>query len=184
MKKRWILCVSCIVLFLIGCAHDRMKEKKADDEISEEIIKNAGGAFYYHGRETDDDGTTLYIFEIRSFSVTDIERFVKTCNELASSINTGIGFRVFFCSDVGANPTMFFIGNYNDENELYDGMRYLRIWDQTRFNDKACNPELYSGIEGIRELHIGKAIQDKADDMGIDWYDYWPELEKLVIEEK
>ena len=103
MKKRWILCVSCIVLFLIGCAHDRMKEKKADDEISEGIIKNAGEAFLYHGRKTNDDGRIEYIFEIKSFSAANIEGFVRVCDELSSSMNTRISFRVFFYSDVGVD---------------------------------------------------------------------------------
>ncbi|MBR1471943.1 MAG: hypothetical protein IJ600_09925 [Lachnospiraceae bacterium] len=35
-----------------------------------------------------------------------------------------------------------------------------------------------------KELHIDQGIQDRADDMGIDWYSYWPDLEKVVIEER
>ena len=80
---------------------------------------------------------------------------------------------------------MFSARNYNDVGDVYEGLYYLRILDQLNYyNEEANDLTLYSQIEGIKELHVDKGIQDKADDMGIDWYSYWPDLEKIVVEER
>lgn len=185
MKKR-LLCFLMIIFLLSGCAHSKTPEKRPDDVISKEIKEVVGDRYAYRGRHINyHDGMEKvgYEFEIKNFDATDIGEFVKACNDVCVSENKKISFGISFYNSVNSYSTLFSVSNYNDDGELYDGMYYLIIRDQTQFSEESCNPELYLKIEGIRELHVDKAIQKKADDMGIDWYSYWPDLEKVVVEE-
>ena len=103
-------------------------------------------------------------------------------NTAVSSADEHISCAVQFYGS-GRQKGMFYLQNFNDAGEMYDSMRYLGIGDSSEVNEQAANPALYSEIEGIKELHVDKSIQDKADDMGIDWYNYWPDLETVVIED-
>ena len=175
-----------IIFLLSGCAHSKTPEKRPDDVISKEIKEVVGDRYAYRGRHINyHDGMEKvgYEFEIKNFDATDIGEFVKACNDVCVSENKKISFGISFYNSVNSYSTLFSVSNYNDDGELYDGMYYLIIRDQTQFSEESCNPELYLKIEGIRELHVDKAIQKKADDMGIDWYSYWPDLEKVVVEE-
>ena len=182
--KKYIFCTLLTVFFLTGCSYTKMPEKKPDDAVSEEFKKELDDKFVYLRHKSEGKNLEYYNYEIKSFLDADIGEFVKVCNDVSGSENIKLKFSVSFYNAVNSYSTMFFVSNYDSDDNIFDGIYYLRIYDQTQFSDMACNPELYSEIEGIRELHVAKAIQDKADDMGIDWYSYWPDLEKVVIEER
>ena len=40
---------------------------------------------------------------------------------------------------------------------------------------------IYSKFKGIKYLTVTDIIQEQADEQGIDWYEYWPELENIEI---
>ena len=85
---------------------------------------------------------------------------------------------------IGAFPCIYGIIRKRGKDNSGGGLTYLQIYDLPDHDLEAFDPELYSEIEGIRELHVAKAMQDIADEKGIDWYSYWPELEKVVVEEQ
>ncbi|MCR5129323.1 MAG: hypothetical protein K6B69_14640 [Lachnospiraceae bacterium] len=179
-----ILCFSIVILF--GCGNKGSYDLRPVDDLSRSVKNAVNEDFDFHGLNVDDNGRKYYSYEINEMSAGAIGNLVKTFNDSNLTKGNQISLNVVFPISSGAWAAMFFMQNYSVEEggiKIYDGMYYLHIKDQIHFSETACNPELYSEIEGIRELHIDKAIQDKAYDMGIDWYNYWPDLETIVIEE-
>ena len=177
-----------VVLLVSGCRKD-FYDRKPIDELSQIVKESVGDSYVFLDREIKDDTNIWYSFEIREISPMTIERIVDTFNENLSPEKTQTSLTV--CIPIsggsGGSVSMFAIRNYTlSENGvyIYDNMCCLSIYyvDQDWYDDTVCYPELYSQIEGIRELHVAKEIQDKADDIGIDWHDYWPDLETIVIE--
>ena len=181
MKKiMMILAVVIYILLLVGCGLTPDSSPPVDD-ISKKIKKEMGEDFLFRYRKVLDDGTIMYSYRTMNFDAEKIKDFCDICNEVLPEDE-----RVTFCVNLylsGGGAPMFYLQNYNDD-EICDRLCYLQIDDQSYFNEATCDPTLYSQIEGIKELHVDKGIQDKADDMGIDWYSYWPDLEKVVVKER
>ena len=79
---------------------------------------------------------------------------------------------------------MFVLKNYSDDNNvLYDKMSNLFMGYNDIDSENTLDPALYTKIAEVKELHIVKRMQDIAESEGIDWYDYWTELEIFEIEE-
>ncbi len=81
--------------------------------------------------------------------------------------------------------TLFTVRNYTDDDKSYDGSKVLTILDKKRcVNNKYTevnDPSLYSRIDGIKELYITEDVQKYAEDAGIDWHTYWPDLETIEV---
>ena len=51
------------------------------------------------------------------------------------------------------------------------------IFTYCKFNE----PSAYLEIEGIKHFEVRDVIQEKAKEQGIDWYDYWTNLEYFEV---
>ena len=187
MKKEYYIVFIIISVFtiLVGCRDHGSSDVKPDDKISKMVKETVTDDFYYKGHK-ENNNELHYNFEIKSLDTSAIGKFAEICNESMPAEEIKISYLVSF-HIMGGSATMFVMSNYDirsDDDAISDKLYYLWIRDQIDFNEEACDPTLYSQIEGIKELHVDKAIQEKADDMGIDWYSYWPDLEKVVVEER
>ncbi|MCR5251108.1 MAG: hypothetical protein K6E50_10930 [Lachnospiraceae bacterium] len=179
-KSRVWLVWSMTFILLSGCRDTGAYSKKPDDSISRMIMETIGDDYSFRYHEENDD-KTFYNFEIITMEPSTVSDFVDACNNALPEKKEKISFIVSF-HIMGGFATMFVVRNYDDVGEIYDSISYLYILDQMDFNEAFCDPTLYSEIEGIKVLHVDKAIQDKADAMRVDWFSYWPELEKIVVE--
>ncbi|MBR3515959.1 MAG: hypothetical protein IKO10_06555 [Lachnospiraceae bacterium] len=180
MKKNIILLAFAVNILFAGCVDHGSYDNKPDDEISKYIKDMVGDEFYYHDHRSTSNDVSAYDFEIMNIEAKSIGNFVDACNNAILNESTKISFSVCV-HNPGGMATVFLVRNYSD-TKIYDGIYYLWIVDQTGIYDPVCDPELYSDVDGIKELHVDKAIQDIAENKGIDWYSYWPELETVVIE--
>ena len=183
MKNIYIIILAILIMSLCGCVSDT-SDNSPVDEISREVKEAMGDSFGFDHRRVYGNGAIDYNFVIHTYDAAVIRDFYNICSELLPGDEEKIVFSV--CFEIsGGRAVMFSARNYNDVGDVYEGLYYLRILDQLNYyNEEANDLTLYSQIEGIKELHVDKGIQDKADDMGIDWYSYWPDLEKIVVEER
>ncbi len=183
MSKRTIVIVMTLVVFICNGCGLVSDDRKPVDDISKKIKEEMGNDLFFWFDEVLDDGARCYSFRVMKVDAGLIEDFYDACNEALN----GEKEKTVFCVDYflpGGGASLFYLQNYNDDGDTYDNVSYLCIRDQTKWNEEVCDPSLYSQIKGIKELHVDKGIQEKADDMGIDWYSYWPDLEKVVVEER
>ena len=181
-----VVTIAVILLVVVIRKFSGIARKGRKEEHKEENAYGyAGKKVVYLGgiSERPEDGsiTPDHHFGLRSFSAKDIGEFVKACNIATLSESSDIC--VHTDPENRYSPLMFRLSKYRDYGDERGGMYRLQIYDLPDHNAAAFDPELYSEIEGIRELHVAKAMQNMADDKGIDWYSYWPELEKVVVEE-
>ena len=155
------------------------------DDLYHDAVEAAGDDFYFQRRTVSEDGVLVYDFEAGVMSADAMVNLVDAFNDSPAMSDDRISLRIWKPISRGSWACLCYLDNYHkvgSNTEKYDGMYYLYIIDQTHFGEDACNPEFYSKIEGVREFHVDKGIQEKADDMGIDWYSYWPDLEVVVVE--
>ena len=81
---------------------------------------------------------------------------------------------------------MFCLCNSSDKNRTYvnyENLECLRIWGSTVGSEESIynDPATYKDFPNIKCLWVSEKIQKKADEAGIDWYEYWPDLEKVEV---
>ena len=184
-KSAVLLSFLTSIVFLSGCMSLKDRIALQKDDLYHDAVEAAGGDFYFQRRTVTEDGVLVYDFETNGMSADAMANLVNAFNDSPAMSNDRISLAVWMPISRGAWTRLCYLDNYHkvgSNTEKYDGMYYLYITDKTHFYEDACNPEFYSKIEGIRELHVDEGIQEKADDMGIDWYSYWPDLEVVVVE--
>ena len=88
----------------------------------------------------------------------------------------------FFHERPGGSGQCIELSNYSDyklEDPDYEGLQVLTI---TGFSDCIFDePSIYMDLPNIKYLQVSERVQKKAYDQGIDWYDYWPDLESVEV---
>lgn len=179
MKKNRIIVTSIIAMLLLtGCRSNAVFFNHSPrDDFSREIKKAVGDDFVFWGIDYTGEGVPIYSFEINTYDPLAIGNLTYAFQSNLTDMDKVVGLDVDLPSHSGLRSVMFYLNNdIKDENgEIVDNSYKLQIY--------RGDPELYSQIEGIKELHVDKGIQDIADEKGIDWYTYWPELETVVVED-
>ena len=172
------------VVFLSSCGgNDTRYSKKPDDELSRAIKSEMASEFDYHGREESESGIVFYDFYLEKNEKESIAEFVNIANEIIGNdkITIKIWTRI-----PGGEGQILGLKNYlerDEKNTVTDHICYLYIKEEEHAMNRLVNdPQLYTSIRGIEELHIDESMQKKAEEAGIDWYEIWPDLETIVVE--
>lgn len=146
----------------------------------QKYFDNAGTVWYTYWPELE---KITYTYRMNLKTNDAAASIIDSCNSvLASGVshNTSIAVEVDWSGD-----KVFNISNYPAANGSYDGSCVLTILDRT---DQAPNrketlldPSLYSQIDGVKELCVSEEVQKYAEDAGIDWHTYWPDLETIEV---
>lgn len=192
MRKRIVACVIiffCTTCLLCGCFslyQTTYDNEKANDIISQAVYESLGGddLFYQHTKETSDICYYYYIIAKEEPQV--IYDLVLEINEVIEqeNINSKICLQCGTQVPGGLVADLAFT-NYSDdtlEKPDYQVLkkliaRYPDVSGSTLFTD----PKIYTVLDDIRYLEIDEQLQQKAEEEGIDWYEYWPNLEKIDI---
>ena len=191
MKKVFKLVGLIVIISLLfyGCEISRggARNLKPDDDLSRAVHDAMADDFYYVGKEEGIDGVIIYEYEIKKKEGNAITEFVNAINDYLNSEQEKITVIVFIAVPGGLR-TIFNLENFSDsklEKADYDGLYSLYIPEVfAAHNNFFHDPSIYTGIEGIRKLNIGEEMQQKAEEEGIDWYEYWPDLEEVIVREE
>lgn len=188
-----IVCI-IIILVLIAWGYRIYQDHKYRplDSISRAVYEELGkDALHYWGKEEEDSGEVVYEYEIMQRDAETLTRFTEAINRSPDSEGKKITVRVYSEFVRGAYSPIVRLQNYSDSNFWradYDGFYslYIECDDLLPEIDKEVffDPLTYVRIEGIRQLNITSQMQQTAEEKGVDWYEYWPDLEEIIIREE
>lgn len=170
-----------------GCGRYREYNLKPDDDFSRAIQESVGEDFDYHGSEERELYGTCYEYQIKREDAETIHKFAETISILTNGEKEKISVYVFSYFPSGGVENVFCLFNYSDADletaDLNDGL-LLYICNPTCVeNPIYFEPSTYTGIEGVKILSISSQMSQVAEAEGIDWYEYWPDLQEIIIRE-
>ncbi len=182
MRKRIALIFLFVLLSIPSCGHATYTRHEPDDAISEAICAVVDSEdIYYQGQHTTEDDVTYYEYLIIHEELGQIEQIVESVNKVLEEelISNKINIDCWIAIPGGAGRTVNLMNYSNStlENPDYKMLQSLCIGgeDNSIYNE----PETYAKLKDIRKLEISSDIQRKAKAAGIDWYEYWPNLESV-----
>lgn len=187
MKKSKIIRLIVIIsLFLCCFMLYREHDLRPRDNLTRAVRKEMKKDLRYLLRdETSADGI-VYKYEIKNKDAETISGFVKAINGSLYDEQGKISVYVFSEIPYGLE-SVFSLKNYSDrrlETADYDGLCSLYISNPNVSEDPFfLNPSTYTSIKGIKKLEINQQMQKRAEEEGIDWYAYWPDLEEIIVRE-
>ena len=183
MIRKMLLCI-IILCVLVGCGHYTGRDLKPDDEFSESVKEKFGDSFHYNAHKETERYGSYYTFEIHDQSLETVRNFYEFANESFLGRDEKITVAVGIVQVEGLGVP-FSIRNYTDETideADLEGLYNLHIthlmFDHDSFWDDLS---IYSSFTGIRYLTVTDIIQQQADEEGIDWYEFWPDLESVEV---
>ncbi len=184
MRKSMFLYVFISVLLLSGCGHARYYNSKADDAISKAIYEGLGDVVYYIGKGEYSDGQEYYRYLIREENSELLLLMVDVVNEIILQEDISDDVIIYLCYEIpggtGSAVRMCFFTS--EELEVIRGglQKLVIIGNEDEDNEYIYNnPSTYLGLTDIESLKIREEIQERAEAEGIDWYEYWPDLESI-----
>lgn len=182
MRRRIIACAMVVMLLLSSCGHATYTRHEPDDTISEAICAVVDSEdIYYQGQHTTEDDVIYYEYLIIHEEYGQIEQIVESVNKVLEEelISNKINIDCWIALPGGEGRVVNLM-NYSDktlEKPDYNMLQGLCIGG--RQNSIYTEPSTYVNIKDIRQLEISSDIQRKAESEGIDWYEYWPDLESV-----
>ncbi len=181
--KKIIVCLLMMVA-LTGCGHYPGRDLKPDDEFSESVKEEFGDSFHYNAHEESDKYGSYYTFEIHDQNLETVIDFYEFASESFHGCDEKTTIAVGIVQVEGLGIP-FSIRNYTDETSDkadLDGLYNLHI-THLMFNYDSFWDDLsiYSSFTGIKYLTVTDIIQSQADEEGIDWYEFWPDLESVEV---
>ena len=189
MNKKICISLLFMIMLLSGCASVEFENKEPDDVISTAIYDTIGDELYYLGKEEYTDGELCYKYLMREVEKERSEVLydvVSAVNEILKKERIKEKVSIVFCHELPGGRTngCVVITNYS-EDELHDsdreGLHNLVI---NGFEHGECiynNPMTYIALSNIKYLEIDVEIHERAEKEGIDWFECWPELEKMEV---
>ena len=188
-RRKKIIAFAFLVLmcvYITGCSNDR---KIIGDDFSNIIEKDFGEYLEVFDIYHSEDGEyNSYSFNLKCNNEKYLPELVDYANRYVKDMNfdncISIAFGYFTMNLPGTCRIGISNNWYKDGiTTKYSSFVCLIISSERPEYDNGfyLNPKIYLDIPGIRYLRIDKAIQDKANELGIDWYDYWPDLEEIEI---
>lgn len=185
--------ISIVFVFLVlisvcitACSYDR---KIKGDDFSNKIENDFGEYLEVFDIYHSEDGEyNSYSFNLKCNNEKYLPELVDYANRYVKDMNfdncISIAFGYFTMNLPGTCRIGISNNWYKDGiTTKYSSFVCLILSSERPEYDNGfyLNPKIYLDIPGIRYLRIDKAIQDKANEMGIDWYEYWPDLEEIEI---
>ena len=197
MKKKGFLlgCITVLCLHLMGCNQVEHTNKRANDAISEAVYAEFGDKLYYMGYDEDESKKRWrYRYMIHDYEEKDVIASVQgIVKQVVEEENLDRKIMVYFDEEMNRTCTevVAFISNYRTnygKTVRFDGLEYLRIngTNMSIYNETSPynEPSTYFNIEGIKYLEISKKIAEIAEEQGVDWYEVFPGLETLEIQNR
>lgn len=162
---------------------------KADDAISRAIYKKVGAKeLYYQEKEVlAETNRICYTYYLNQEKEGVAEAAIEAANKVIEQEKINSRIELIFEGDMpGGSEVVFIIGNFSDYNSTcakYETLRRLTICG-TRVGSQNSiynDPATYRNFPNIKYLRVSEKIQKNADEAGIDWYEYWPDLEKVEM---
>jgi len=183
MMRKILICL-IIVAILTGCGHYSGIDLKPDDEFSESVKEKFGDSFHYNAHKETERYGSYYTFEIHDQTLETVTDFYEFANETFCESDKKVTISVGIVLVEGLGEP-FSLQNYtNDSTDKPDleGLYNLHIGHVPFRHDSFWDDlSIYSSFSGIRYLTVTDIIQQQAEEQGIDWYEYWPELENIEI---
>ena len=181
---RKILGCLVIVVALTGCGHYSGNNLKPDDEFSESVKNKFGDSFRYNAHEESERYGSYYTYEIREQNIETVTEFFQFANDSFGGTDKKITISVGIVQVEGLGVP-FSIRNYTDEGcdkADLEGLYNLHITHLMFDHDSIWDDlSIYTSFKGVKYLTVTDVIQQKADEQGVDWYEYWPELVSIEI---
>ncbi len=191
MKKRiLVIIISLFLLMLTGCRIVvPYYNHKADDAISRAIYKKVGAKeLYYQEKEVlTETNRICYTYYLNQEKEGVAEAAIEAANKVIEQENMDSRIEIIFEGDMpGGSEVVFIIGNFSDYNSTcaqYETLQRLTICGTRVGSQKSIynDPATYRNFPNIKCLRVSEKIQKVADEAGIDWYEYWPDLEKVEV---
>ncbi len=185
MRRNIIVCLLMVILFLSSCGPAVYHNQKADDTISKAIYEELGDVVYYQGRREYSEGQPYYSYLIREESGDVLGSMVTVVNETIKKESITDEVIIHLCHERpggwGTSARLYYFSSEELSSSDYDGLQKLMIIGNDNDNDSYIynNPATYLILEDVRYLEIKEEIQERAESEGIDWYEYWPDLESI-----
>ena len=188
-KIKKIIGISIVfVLILLGlsrmnrCGDNSPNRGIPYDKFSRAIYREMGDDIWYYYKDKGRSGEKEYYYIIEKCDRDTITRFSKVLNDLAQEEKKKIAIYVEAKNTHGSESVLSLKNYSNDNSEQadYEGFYVLSI-SYPDFEEGLRNPQTYTGIEGIKHLRIDSEMQKKVEELGIDWYEVWPDLEDVVV---
>lgn len=172
---------------------ENFKSKRPDDTISQTIYEAVNSDVFYLGKSDEPDDTGLcYEYHIRDKNK-DVSKISDIIGATVTALNDAIkeenitdlvSISFYQYDERGREEMVLSLYNYSDyrlESPDFEGMEVVEI-SGSDYKECLYNcPETYISLPNIKYLYINRNIQKAAKKQGIDWYDYWPDLEKIVV---
>ena len=160
----------------------------ADDAISLAIDEELGDTVIYHRKCTDFKESLYYEYLVKRENNDLFYNLVTAVNEAieADGITQKIDIYVGYEKDGGYEPIAY-LSNYSDDELISpDYTRLQRLEIMGKGGDDGStylynDPIVYTAIPDIKCLKVTNLIKERAEAEGIDWYEYWPELESVEV---
>ena len=200
MKKKkvanLIIFFLSVALFLVCwlLVHSLLSNHKPDDAISKALFDKMGRKkLEYKGRTViSNGGDVFYKYEyiIDSNASDELGQILQVVNETIEQENMKEKIYISFWTEYthGTWSFAFSLMNYSDESKRkpdFLGMQHLRIGYDDQYGGPFCDPDTYKNLNGITFLEIShEKWQKYAEEKGVDWFEYLPDLERLDVEGK
>lgn len=187
--KKIMLLMLCVFEFLLpGCGPPHhYSNQKADDAISEAVYQALGEEeIYYRGKGLSRNNVICYEYLIYEEQEGQLGKLIETVNTTIQQ--EGIEDRISIVCDKeipGGMEFILVIKNFSDEEDKTEGSCSLYNMGINGFSFGESiynNPATYSGIPGILYLQVSGEVAKASEREGTDWYEYFPDLEKLEVE--
>jgi len=188
MQKK-ILSILIILLFLTGCCGPIKYEKlEADDEISRAICEAVDSEdIYYQGKRVTSEEVTYYRYLLYYEEIGQLEQIVACVNEILKETDDDFKINIDCWLRVpGGQGNAINLANYSDANlpePDYEALQMLSIGSGRygTYGSIYTKPDTYKNLPDIRYLEVHKDMQETAELEGVDWYEYWPDLERVEV---
>ena len=182
----------CIVLLLCGCGYpNKPKKTESQKDIPMAIQKHMGSdrVYYFESNSDTPEGMNSFFVEENPLKEDLLPQSIFFANESISDNELNGNIKLAFWALPGDHLECFAaVTNISkDEGNNDDRLECLSIYGISWIkNDSAKNYNdlnVYKNIDGIKHLVVTNFIQTLADEKGIDWYEWWPELEDVTVME-
>lgn len=159
---------------------------RADDTISTAIMNRYSDKVIYRGKETNDYNATDYWFILSEKDEETITGIIKTANGIIEEQNMKqkilLTLSITFNGGQGTEKVLS-VADFTDMNLESADCNKLQVLmlcgDDMERSEFYNNPATYRNIPDIRYLQLTYNMRVMAEQYKVDWYEYWPELEKI-----
>ena len=169
---------------------DKDSNLMPNDVISSVINEELGESVFCRTWSNYSDEHLSYEYLIREENSELFCNLVSVVNETIETecIEQKIDIYLLYCEDSGSGYEPFVcLSNYSESDLTapdYSGLQRLEIMGKYGEDGSTYlynDPIVYTLIPDIKCLKVTNLIKERAEAEGIDWYDYWPELESVEV---